>query len=213
MLSQYRAVLSKPGALVFSSAAWVGRLWLSMTNLGILLLITATTHRYGMAGAVSATYVIVGAVTQPLPRAAHRPASAGRVLLPMVAGARSLGVVALLLCAETGERRTGRCSQQPRRPACARRRWARWSARAGRSCSEAGAPFWTPRTRWSRCSTARIVTGPVLVTVLSTTIDPAVGLLTALALTLAGTIAFGLQKGTQPQASLGSPRSATVRRR
>ena len=64
MLAQYRAVLSRPGALGFSSAAWIGRMWLSMTNLGILLLVSALTHRYGMAGAVSATYVTVGSVAQ-----------------------------------------------------------------------------------------------------------------------------------------------------
>ena len=100
MLAQYRAVLSKPGALVFSSAAWVGRLWLSMTNLGILLLITATTHRYGIAGAVSATYAITGALGQPYLGPADRPTGPGARAAAAGRRARRRRRVSLLLLAD-----------------------------------------------------------------------------------------------------------------
>ena len=101
MLSQYRVVLSKPGALGFSSAAWIGRMWLSMTNLGILLLVSATTGRYGLAGAVSAIYVIVGAVAQPFLGRLTDRLGQSRVLLPMVV-VHAAGVITLLVLAENG---------------------------------------------------------------------------------------------------------------
>ena len=151
MLAQYRAVLSKPGALVFSSAAWVGRLWLSMTNLGILLLITATTHRYGIAGAVSATYAITGALGQPyLGRLTDRLGQA-RVLLPLVV-VHAAGVVSLLLLADghaphwslfAAALPTGLCC--PPLGSQVRTRWAHLLG---------GGASWTPRTPSSRCSTS-----------------------------------------------------------
>ena len=199
MLAQYRAVLSRPGALVFSSSAWLGRLWLSMTNLGILLLITATTHRYGIAGAVSATYSITGAVGQPyLGRLTDRFGQA-RILLPLVA-VHAAGVVTLLLLAE---------GHAPH--------WALFAAAAptGLSCPPLGSQV---RARWSallgpgrQLDTAYamesvldellFVIGPVLVTVLSTSIDPSVGLLTALTFTIVGTVTFALQRHTEPKST------------
>lgn len=199
MLAQYRAVLSKPGAFVFSSAAWVGRLWLSMTNLGILLLTTATTHRYGIAGAVSATYSITGAVAQPyLGRLTDRFGQA-RILLPLVA-VHAAGVVALLLLAEGDAPHwtlfaaavpTGVCC-----PPLGSQVRARWSALLG-----AGRQLDTAYAMESVLDELLFVVGPVLVTVLSTSVDPAAGLLTALAFTVGGTVVFALQRHTEPEST------------
>jgi MFS family permease len=196
VLSQYRAVLTKPGAIAFSSAAWVGRMWLSMTNLGILLLVSAITHRYGMAGAVSATYVTVGSVAQPFLGRLTDRLGQSRVLLPMVA-VHAAGVAALLVCAENGAPSwtlfaaavpTGICC-----PPLGSQVRARWSALLG-----PGRLLDTAYALESVLDELVFVTGPVLVTVLSTTVDPAAGLLTALAFTVAGTVWFALQRGTEP---------------
>ena len=201
MLAQYRAVLSRPGALGFSSAAWIGRMWLSMTNLGILLLVSAVTHRYGMAGAVSATYVIVGSVAQPFLGRLTDRLGQSRILLPMVV-VHGTGVVALLLLAENGAPSwtlfaaaipTGGCC-----PPLGSQVRARWSALLG-----PGRSLDTAYALESVLDELVFVLGPVLVTVLSTSVDPAAGLLTALAFTVFGTVAFALQRRTEP--SSGRP--------
>ena len=50
MLSTYRDILSRPGAFAFSAAALVARLPISMVGLGIVLLVSAQTGSYGLAG-------------------------------------------------------------------------------------------------------------------------------------------------------------------
>src|SRR3954451_5664563 len=62
MLSRYRSVLSRPGAIGFSAAGLVGRLPLSMAGLGILLLVQGDTGSYGVGGSVSAVYMVANAV-------------------------------------------------------------------------------------------------------------------------------------------------------
>ena len=61
MLDSYRRVLARPGALAFSSAALVARLPISMVGLGIVLLVEARTGSYGLAGTVSAVFVLAEA--------------------------------------------------------------------------------------------------------------------------------------------------------
>ena len=61
MLDSYRRVLARPGALAFSSAALVARLPISMVGLGIVLLVEQSTGSYGLAGTVSAVFVLAEA--------------------------------------------------------------------------------------------------------------------------------------------------------
>ncbi len=58
MLSAYRQVLSKPGTAAFSASGFLARLPISMVTLGIVLLISARTDSYGLAGGISAALVI-----------------------------------------------------------------------------------------------------------------------------------------------------------
>lgn len=82
MISTYRRVLGLPGAAAFTSAALIARLPMSMTTLGIVLLVTDQTGSYGHAGRVSATYIAATAVVAvPLARLVDRWGQ-GRVLLP-----------------------------------------------------------------------------------------------------------------------------------
>src|SRR5690349_19952908 len=60
-LANYRRVLATPGALLFSATGLVGRLPISMAGLGIVLLVQAGTGSYGVAGVVSATYLVANA--------------------------------------------------------------------------------------------------------------------------------------------------------
>ena len=56
--SPYLEILRLPGALAFSAAGFLARMPMSMFSLGTVLLVAATTGRYGLAGLVAA----VGAV-------------------------------------------------------------------------------------------------------------------------------------------------------
>ena len=58
VLAAYRQVLSKPGAAAFSASGFLARLPISMVTLGIVLLISARTDSYGLAGGISAALVI-----------------------------------------------------------------------------------------------------------------------------------------------------------
>ena len=84
MLSTYREILSRPGALLFSATALVARLPISMVGLGIVLLVSATTGSYGIAGAVSAAYLVANAVFAVIQ---------GRLLDRLVDGGKSVIVI------------------------------------------------------------------------------------------------------------------------
>ena len=85
MLDTYRRVLGLPGAASFTTAAVVARLPMSMTGLGIVLLVTQATGSYAHAGRVSATYVMATALASiPLARLVDRLGQR-RVLLPAAA--------------------------------------------------------------------------------------------------------------------------------
>ena len=61
-LSSYRSVLSRPGTLRFSMTGLVARLPISMTGLGIVLLVQPAADSYGVAGAVAAAFAVANAV-------------------------------------------------------------------------------------------------------------------------------------------------------
>ena len=73
VLDSYRRVLARPGALAFSSAALVARLPISMVGLGIVLLVEERTGSYGLAGTVSAVFVLAEAAFAVAARSLGRP--------------------------------------------------------------------------------------------------------------------------------------------
>src|SRR3954470_4209698 len=62
VLSAYRQVLSKPGAAAFSATGFLARLPISMVTLGIVLMVSAKADSYGLAGGVSAAFVIASSL-------------------------------------------------------------------------------------------------------------------------------------------------------
>ena len=65
-LSAYRQVLRDPAARAFSAAGFVARLPLSMTGLGIVLLVSLSSGSFGRAGLVAAVSTLTAAVFAPL---------------------------------------------------------------------------------------------------------------------------------------------------
>ena len=198
MLRPYREVLSRPGALAFSMTGLVARLPISMVGIGIVLMISALTGSYGLAGRVSAVYVIANAVCGPrIARLVDRHGQA-RVMRPAIAVA-TLGLLALVLVAVGG----------------AHPGWLYVTAvLAGAPAGSFGALV---RARWSyvladprQVHTAYslesaldelvFVVGPVLATVLATSVAPAAGLVVPLVAAVVGGYLFLSLRATEPPA-------------
>lgn len=194
MLSTYRAILATPGAPAFTSAGALGRLPLSMTGLGIILLISERTNEYAPAGIVAAVYVLVSAVFAPVQgRLADR---IGQAPVLIAAGALfTTGVTILLLTVDT----------------------TLIGAGVGAAIAGAGAPQAgnLVRARWthvlsdrSRLQTAFaleavldeavFIVGPVVVTVLTLSFLDWSGLAVAGAAAIIGAWGLAVQRSTQP---------------
>jgi MFS family permease len=199
VLSPYRDLLSTPGGLRFSSAAFLARLPIAMVGLGIVLLVVAETGRYGRAGAFTAAFALVNAGSAPVIARLIDRFGQRRVLLPSVpAHVVALGVFVLLVSIGAPD-------------------WAQWAsvvvaALLGPSIGS------LVRARWGyvlgddpRLGTAYafesvldeliFVLGPLIVTVLATLVAPQAGLLAAAVVLLVGTAALLTHRTSEPPPS------------
>lgn len=208
MFSPYRRVLSQPGTLTFSSAALLARLPASMVSLGLVLLVERATGSYGVAGTVSATYVLAQAAFALLHGRALDVLGQPKVL-PFVISLFTGSLALMVLSVEGG--------------------WPLWAtyvfaALTGASVPQIGASV---RARWSYVLSSRrdvqtafalegvldelvFVVGPVLVTTLATLWHPTLGLAVAGAAGMLGTCLFAMQRETAPPAR-GRTAAGTVR--
>src|SRR3954447_8878485 len=96
MLSPYRDVLTRPGALAFSGSGVLARLPMSMVGIGIVLMVSTLYGSYGLAGRVSAVYVVAQALCSPqLARLVdrHGQSRAGRARAALAAAGPGGGAV------------------------------------------------------------------------------------------------------------------------
>lgn len=196
VLGPYRDILTRPGALAFSSTGLLARLPISMVGIGIVLMVSVVYDSYAIAGRVSAVYVISNAVCGPqLARFVDRHGQA-RVMRWAI-GLTAIGLAALVLVAS----------------AHAPTPWLYVTAvLAGAPAGSFGALV---RARWSyvlddpralhtayslesALDEVVFVVGPVLATVLATSVAPAAGLLVPLVALLTGGYLFLAQRGTEP---------------
>jgi MFS family permease len=195
-LRPYADIFRIPGAWRFSAAGVIGRMPMSMFGLGTVLLISAATGKYGVAGAVSAVGSLGYAFSAP--QVARLVDSRGqrRVLLPLLA-VFAIATAALIAAVEL---------QLPT--------WAFFvpGAIAGASMPSLGTMV---RARWSAllAGSPRLhaafsfesvadelcfVIGPAAVTLLATEVFPAAGVGVAALLCLGGTIWFAAERSTEP---------------
>lgn len=197
----YRQVFAAPGTVVAASAGVVARMAHFMTVLGVMLFVSATTGSYGLAGAVSAAYALAYAAVSPWTSRLVDRLGARRVLAPVVSahvGARAAmlaaawwpapGWAVVALAAATG-------ASMPAVGPLARARW---------SALYRGTPLLHPALSFeSVMDEAILVVGPVAVTVLATSVDPAAGLVAALVMATAGLGTLAVTAGrTQPTAEV-----------
>jgi MFS family permease len=195
-LRTYRAVLADPAARAFSLAGLAARLPIAMTGIGVVLLVSLSTGSFAVAGGVAATATLAGAVAAPLwGRTIDRAGQAPVLVVAALLWSVSLAV--LVLAVESG--------------------WPLPAVLAaavgvGLGFSSAGSAV---RARWSHrlqgsplldtafaveavLDEVIFIVGPVLVTFLATTVDPALALGVAGAVGLAGALALAAQRGTEP---------------
>jgi MFS family permease len=196
MLESYRAVFVHRGALAFSATGMLARLPISMMTLGIVLLVSTVTGSYTLAGQVSAAYVIGNAlVAIPHGRLADR---FGQTLV--------LSVDAVLFGLTTGLLVQAAGHEWPTP-------WPHvFAALSGATLPQVGSMV---RARWAhvvRTERERhtafaveavgdevvFVTGPALVTFLSTLAAPETGLVVALLVGTVGPLLLALQRRTAP---------------
>jgi len=199
MFTPYRRVLALPGALAFSTSGLVARLPISMVSLGIVLLVSSRTGSYGLAGAVSASYLIANAVfAVPQGRMTDRLGQGPVLLWTILVFAVAL---ALMMWAVESH-------------------WATptphvFAAVAGAAMPQVGSCV---RARWSQLVRDKrdlqtafafeavvdetvFMLGPMLVTLLATIVHPLAGLATALVAGLSGTLVLVGLRGTEPPAN------------
>jgi len=202
MFATYRRVLSLPGALVFSLSGLVARLPISMVSLGIVLLVSTQTGSYGLAGSVSASYLIANAVFAVVQARLVDRIGQRRVLPPAI-GLFALGLALLMVAVD--------------------REWPApvphlFAALSGAALPQVGSSV---RARWSYVVPSRrdlqtafafeavvdesvFMIGPTLVTLLATAVHPLAGLTTAMVAGLVGTAVLVSQKSTEPPPSGGA---------
>ena len=183
----------------FSVAGIIGRMPMSMAGLGIVLLISASTGRYGVAGSVSAASALGMAACAPqIARLADRYGQ-GRVLPPVVAGF-TLSVLGLITAVEL--RAPSWAFFPPGLAAGATMPSLGPMARARWSALLAGTPrLHTAFSLESVADELCFVVGPATVTMLATQVHPAAGIGAAVVLCLAGTLWFASQRDTEPAVS------------
>lgn len=196
MLTAYRRVLGVPGGLAMSATGVLARLPISMMTLGIVVAASAVYGSYGFAGQVSAAYILGNAVVAIFQgRLVDRFGQ--RVVLTVDAVLFGL-CTGLLVEVVTGH------AGSP---------WPQvWAALAGASIPQVGSMVrarWAhlvddPKDRHTAFAVESIgdevvyVTGPALVTFLSTAFAVHTGLLAALVVGTVGPLVLALQHRTQP---------------
>lgn len=198
MLTSYRRVLAVPGAALFSVTGLVARLPISMVSLGIVLLVSTRTGSYQLAGGVAAAYLVGNAgfaVVQG--RMADRLGQSRVLPWTILVFATSMGL--MMWGVEAGWRTplphafavVGGASL-PQIGSCVRARWSH-NVPDKRLLQTAFALE-------AVADEAVFMLGPILVTLLATTVHPVAGLGTAVLAGLLGTLALASQRATEPPA-------------
>jgi MFS family permease len=208
-LRPYAEIFEIPGAWRFSVAGVIGRMPMSMFGLGTVLLISAVTGKYGVAGTVSAVGSLGYAFSSP--RIARLVDARGqrRVLLPLLAVftvTTALLITAVQLRLPTWAFFIPGAIAGATMPSLGTMVRARWSVLLAGS-PRLHAAFSFESVADELC----FIVGPAAVTLLATEVYPSSGVGVAALLCLLGTLWFAAQRGTepvviQPERAKGDPR-------
>lgn len=203
----YRTLLSLPGAMAFFVAGCIGRIPLAMRAMGCVLLVQLTTGSYGLAGLVGAIQTLVGAFAAPsIGRVADRYGE--RTILFWGTLVHGIGIFALVASVRWG------ANPLLMAPAAAivgasnipfsslsRARWTRTLGSRGPALERA-------YSLESMADELGFVIGPLLVVPLCVSVDPAAGILAALAFTILASGLLIRLPAMETQASPDAPGEA-----
>ncbi len=197
VFSAYRTVLADPKARAFTLAGLLARLPLSMTGLGIVLLISLSTGSFGRAGLVTACATLTAAIVLPWwGRRIDRLGQARVLIIASLLAALGLSSVTVtvmlglplwLTCVAAVVSGLGATSA-----GSAVR--ARWTYRL----SDDPSGLNTAYALEAVFDEVVFIVGPVLVTFLATMIHPAFALGVVVVLGLSGALALAIQRGSEP---------------
>ena len=195
-LHAYRQVLSDRRAVAFSLAGFVARLPLSMTGIGIVLLVSLTTGSFGQAGLLTAAATLTGAFVAPVwGRATDRVGQARVLLITVLINVVSVALlvtaiesswpIAVSVAAAVGVGIGFSLAGSAVR--------ARWTLRLN------GSPLLdTAFALEAMLDEVVFIIGPVLVTFLATALHPALGISVSAVIGLAGAVGLAAQRSSQP---------------
>jgi len=195
MIKPYREIFQVPGSLAFSSAAFIGRMPVAMTVLGIITMFAQTHGEYTIAGVVASVFSCCKAMFGPqVSRLVDRYGQ--RRVLPVAAGISATFMLALLWLARMDAPAwtlfvcAAGAGCMPNMGAMVKARWTALLAQPS--------PRRTAYALESVLDEVAFIIGPPLSIGLSVAWFPGAGLLAALTLQLVGVGAFVLQTKTEP---------------
>jgi MFS family permease len=183
------------GSWQFSSAGFVARLPISMMGIGTVLLISQTTGRYALAGAVAGVIALSSGVFGPVSGRLMDRFGQARILRPFLL-AYVVGVAGLIVAVRTEAPvwtwflAAVVSGAVPQFGSLVRARWA--------AVLPAGAARQTAFAFESVVDEVVFVTGPPLVTFLAIGVSPAAGLMAAVVFALTGGLALAALRRTEP---------------
>jgi MFS family permease len=195
-LRPYQEVLSDRRAVAFSLAGFVARLPMSMTGIGIVLLVSLTTGSFGLAGLLTGATTVAAAVVAPLwGRATDRVGQARVLLLAVLINVLSVALLvtaielawplAVSFAAAIGVGIGFSMAGSAVR--------ARWTLLLN------GSPLLhTAYALEAMLDEVVFIIGPVLVTFLATALHPALGVSVSAVIGLIGAVALAGQRSSQP---------------
>lgn len=201
MLSPYLEILRKPGALRFSLSGVLARLPISMVGISIVLMVSDESlyGSYGLAGQISGVYIVAQAIASPqIAKLVDRYGQA-RIMRPAIAVSMA-ALIALTAAANLLAPATWLIA---------------FAILVGATSGSIGSLV---RTRWNAVTGSPgelhtayalesvfdevvFIVGPVLATVLATSVHPAAGVAVAIAAALVGGYTFLAQRATEPAPS------------
>jgi MFS family permease len=195
-LRPYQEVLSDRRAVAFSLAGFVARLPMSMTGIGIVLLVSLTTGSFGLAGLLTGATTVAAAVVAPLwGRATDRVGQARVLLLTVVINVISVAllVTAMELAWPLAVSFTAAIGVGIGFSMAGSAVRARWTLLLN------GSPLLhTAYALEAMLDEVVFIIGPVLVTFLATALHPALGVSVSAIIGLIGAIALAGQRSSQP---------------
>ncbi|MBA2388896.1 MAG: MFS transporter [Geodermatophilaceae bacterium] len=200
MFGPYAALFRVEGSRQFSSAGFVARLPISMMGIGTVLLISQTTGRYALAGAVAGVIALSAAVFGPLSARLMDRFGQARILRPFLL-AFVVGVIGLILAVRTGAPvwtwflAAVFSGGLPQFGSLVRARWV--------AVLPAGSARQTAFAFESVVDELVFVAGPPLVTFLAIGVSPAAGLVAAMAFGLTGGLVLAALRRTEPMVTGG----------